>query len=90
MTSDNDTGTGAGMDQYILGQINANVASLLEGHRTQREDFRRIAGELHKRLDGHDARITRVEHGHWKVAGIVAALPTAAALAALIKSYLGG
>ena len=77
-------------DQYVLGQIDAKVSSLLEGHRTQREDFRRISAELHGRIDGHDARITKVEHSYWKVAGLVAAIPTATAVLGLVLAYMQG
>ena len=61
---DNTTGT----DPYVLGQIDAKVSHLLESSRTQRDDFRRMAEDIHKRLDGYDVRISKVEHSSWRIA----------------------
>lgn len=76
-------------DQYFLGQIDAKVSHLLTAHKEQRDDFRRIAEDLHKRIDGHDVRITKVEHSFWKVAGIVSIIPVVLTVIAMVLSYTG-
>lgn len=78
-------------DPYVLGQINANVAHLLESSRTQRDDFRRIAEDINKRIDGHDVRITKVEHSYWKIAGIVSIIPVVlTGLGMFLTQFTGG
>lgn len=62
---------------YLLGQIDANVKHLLNSQK-----------DLNDRLDRQDERITKVERGHWKIAGVASLIPTVIASIGIMVAYL--
>ncbi len=64
---------------YMLGQIDAKVTHLLAGQTLTNE-----------RLEKHDERITRVERGHWKIAGIASIVPVLLTGAGLVIAFFKG
>jgi hypothetical protein len=64
---------------YLLGQIDAKVTHIMV---TQ--------GTINERLEKHDARISKVERGHWKIAGIAGVAPFVLAVATAIYTFMKG
>ena len=77
----------AATDQFFLGQIDANLKQLLEARHRDKDDFRAEFRSIHERIDQTSARITTLERGSWKIAGIAATV-TAAPLAVVIIGYV--
>lgn len=60
---------------YLLGQIDAKVTHLLASLAMQKEDLKAETDQLHSRVDANSARITRIEHSHWRAVGVLSIIP---------------
>lgn len=72
---------------FMLGEISANVRSILASQASHKEDTSNQFNLVHSRLNAQSDRVTKVEQGYWKVIGIASAVPIVLSIVGVIINY---
>lgn len=72
---------------FMLGEISANVRSILAAQASHKEDTQNQFTQVHTRLNSQSDRVTKIEHGYWKVIGIASAIPVVLTVVGLLINY---
>ena len=83
MADNTAVSVGDNTSQFFMGQIDAKVSQLLDARHRDKEDLKSELRNIHSRIDRNDARITVLERGSWRVAGVVAAVASIPAVVVL-------